>query len=1004
MNKKRLLLSVFAALSACSLTFAFTACNDVPPSGQTPPGGTNPVDPPPVDPDPIDPNPVDPNPIDPNPVDPNPVDPDPIDPAPEKVDVGVFARKWYSSDKTLDLDAQTLTGADDFQITDIEGEGKDTVISCKTGEKTYTLRLTEDGKLGMYETSSEELPSPSAVFMVETGALAGSWQMINDSSNQNFYYQIDYKPTENGKFAIDQINLHTDESITTYETDTAFSFNDEGEAVVSALQLSYGYTLCSAEFTQNGLLYLVADYFEDVCRPYDFAAPEYETEEGMSIVFDKDGETVTVDGEKVSYEFELSEYGAAYAFTANEVKYLLQSTQSGVRLIANGKAEHLYTSDLSALVGTWSNGDGSIEVTIEENGEAQLKQFGVNTQISLNRNLKDGEVTYSFTRGQHIVTLKPIAGIGAAIELQSDNNDYNGYYINTLARAEFFDSFTNNLQTMTITSDHSVAVSDIGSTAEAKTYKGEFGYEPELECVFFVYNEISPTVVLFIEQGALMEANGTYVWLNGEALQNMHNKLAAGLQGADDAFTSGKYGNSLSFDFSGAVSTVTIDGEENPFFWSADLSDDGQRYLVEAYFFYGEETDRHIAIALPEQKGVFVKTYELLNDEPVESSEKYIYFVSRETYEAHLGLSFTYSGAYANETMTLTSDGKFLLSSTNTDATDSLTTLQEYEYHLYVLDDGRLGIQFDVNSSVWPFAYVATDKNSANVFDYSYVRADFAPFIGTYVAEDGSSIVLSDKGAISYNSADGFPNFATLKGEMTVTDGVLTATLSVGFMELATDYTLTFTATQAKLTKISDPTVTIGFAKREKLNPFAFVGSYTFGDNKVELFVSVQGLNTVPTLSGTINGSDISYGTFGYGANGTQVYSFFDDDFNSYRFTLSGTTLTAKFGADEQQITVTPYAFKDFAFEGTKAEGSHTLSCVLKENGSAPVFVYDGETCINYTLSVVNGEMTLTLSAAGAFATEIPLTIGADGEIEVGFPSEIPLPPPPPPPPAPPLF
>ena len=130
MNKKRLLLSVFAALSACSLTFAFTACNDVPPSGQTPPGGTNPVDPPPVDPDPIDPNPVDPNPVDPNPIDPNPVDPDPIDPAPEKVDVGVFARKWYSSDKTLDLDAQTLTGADDFQITDIEGEGKDTVISC----------------------------------------------------------------------------------------------------------------------------------------------------------------------------------------------------------------------------------------------------------------------------------------------------------------------------------------------------------------------------------------------------------------------------------------------------------------------------------------------------------------------------------------------------------------------------------------------------------------------------------------------------------------------------------------------------------------------------------------------------------------------------------------------------------------------------------------------------------------------------------------------------------
>lgn len=77
------------------------------------------------------------------------------------------------------------------------------------------------------------------------------------------------------------------------------------------------------------------------------------------------------------------------------------------------------------------------------------------------------------------------------------------------------------------------------------------------------------------------------------------------------------------------------------------------------------------------------------------------------------------------------------------------------------------------------------------------------------------------------------------------------------------------------------------------------------------------------------------------------------------------------------------------------AGGTHTFVCLAKLGGKAPLFLYDGASCSQYSVTIAaDGSMTLELTnGVDTFVIEV----STDGTVNADYkPSDIPIPPPPP--------
>lgn len=78
------------------------------------------------------------------------------------------------------------------------------------------------------------------------------------------------------------------------------------------------------------------------------------------------------------------------------------------------------------------------------------------------------------------------------------------------------------------------------------------------------------------------------------------------------------------------------------------------------------------------------------------------------------------------------------------------------------------------------------------------------------------------------------------------------------------------------------------------------------------------------------------------------------------------------------------------------AGGTHTFVCLAKLGGKAPLFLYDGASCSQYSVTIAADE-SMTLELTNGVDTFV-IEVSADGTVSAGYkPSDIPLPPPPPP-------
>lgn len=1040
MKKKRLLLSVFAAFSACSLAFAFTGCGDEtpPPSGddptQTTPGGDDPTKP---------------NPGGDDPVNPNPGGDDPVTPTPTPVNLGVFARKWVNADKTLDLTARTLTGASDFEVTAITGEGAATEIACKTDSKDYVLKLNEDGKLEMHEKDA----APVDTFMPDAAIFAGAWSVGSWT-----YVSVSPALTADGGYNIYAYNAYNDSE--EYDSDvayTSFTFDEDNNYTISLLATAYSEWL-EADYIRFGLTvdkdanFKVYDEYDmDFIATFPYAytcADSYLTEEDDLFTFDKENKKVVYTGTEVAYMLTSGACGAGYTFTVGNASYTLARLPEGIKLLTAESSLALAVNDPSAIVGEWANGLGNIVIEISEDLSVTLTRHGTASEIELIPTYNEGAVKYTFATSSNTNTIKSVLSsdgqiVEVAIKIESKDAAINDYYVKTDVRELFYGTYTDNLNTLTVGEDQSITITPKADiNGEEETYAGRFSYNEDLECVVLGYLEggyatnaslaISADGVLWTIISVNNDDQTLYMnqstWLNDEAVAVFRETFDMGLQSDSDIYTSGVNGTTVKFDFSGEVGKVVYNGETYLFMWDSDFSAVSSNIIPQMLFVRGADDNK--AYSLRALDGYLALTaYDIDTYEDDEA----VFLVSEAKFESHFGTSYVYRGQFFDEVITIDNDGKFWIHTTDLTDSDSAVVLQEYNYVL--MNSDKLGFTFAFAANeefqLHMFVYIK-DLMYASLTDLEYTREDAAPFVGTYYAANGKYVELSANRKVTLGTycedASDIPApppppplpfalratgdlVADLPSSFTVSGGVLTADVTLGGVA----YTLTVDGTTATLVEKEDAASTTSFTKRA-FDRFALVGNYEIDDDVIAVSLSAFAPNMPASLDVKLNGTSVA-ATLAFDTEGKQSLTFsyvvVFPDFVTYNYTLEydGTTLTLT--KDETTATVTGAGLADysaFAFEGartyTDEDGEeHTLACLPKTDGKTPLYILDdSESAASmYRIRVAkDGTLRMTVEASG-YTIEIT---NDDGAVSVGVirPDPVdppPAPPTPPPPPAP---
>ncbi|MDE6273438.1 MAG: hypothetical protein K2L87_00115, partial [Clostridiales bacterium] len=688
---------------------------------------------------------------------------------PTPVNLGVFARKWVNAEKTLDLAARTLTGASDFEVTAITGEGAATEIACKTGSKDYVLKLNEEGKLEMHEKDAAEGAAPVDTFMPDAAVFAGAW-----SVSAWTYVSASSALNADGGYDIYSYSVYNDsEEMDSDVAYTSFTFDEDNNYTISLLATAYSEWL-EADYIRLGLTvdaegnYQVYDDFDGVfvdTAPYGYTcADSYLTEEDDLFTFDKENKKVVYAGTEVAYELTNGAYGAGYAFTVGNTSYTLARLPGEIKLLTAEGALALAINDPSAIVGTWANGLGNTIIEISEDLSVTLTRHGTASEIELTPTYNAGAVKYTFTTSSNTNTIKSILGsdgqiVEVAIKIESQDTTINDYYVQADVRELFYGTYTDNLNTLTVGEDQSIKITPIaGTNGEEETYAGRFSYNEDLECVVLGYLEggyatnaslaIAADGVLWTMLSVNNDGQNLYMnqstWLNDEAVDIFQETFDMGLQSASDIYTSGVNGTTVKFDFSGETGKVVYNGETYLFMWDSDLSAVSGNIIPQLLFVRGEDDNK--AYSLRALGGYLaLTTYDIDTYEDDEA----VFLVSEAKFESHFGTSYVYRGQFFDEVITIDNDGKFWIHTTDLTESNSAIVLQEYNY---VLMDSELGFTFAFAANeeiqLHMFVYIK-DLMYASLADMEYMREDAAPFVGTYYAANGKYVELSSNGKVT---------------------------------------------------------------------------------------------------------------------------------------------------------------------------------------------------------------------------------------------------------------
>ncbi len=981
---KKFLTAILAVCLALSCTFALAACTKDPPSSDDPSTQNPPSENPDTPSDPDEPDEPD------TPSEPDEPD-EPDEPVkPEPIDCGAFARKWVAYGYTLDLVECTLTGSgyDGFEVVSMEGEGESAVISCKAGDKTYTLTLNDEGALELKNGDAAELTFLAA------NPFAGAW--APDDPYMFTYYMFSPEIGADGTFAWDQYAYEIDEPLELDGTaTTVFSIGESGADV--SLKLNYGtVTLADgvAHFDDGyGWAYDLLPYTDNVKEGsyFDEAGAVFSYQEGK----------FSLGGKSAAAEAKASAYGSGLSFTVDGKDYLFQVGPAGEYIVTDGVAHRAYPYQTDLLVGAWSDNDGN--TLVFQDGE-EVKYNDV--AYALAPSVKLGEIVIGFSAGTNKYEIR-FTDVEVALEF-SDTYGVSSVFVRDDFKKEYVGGYTNYLDAFEIGEDYAMKNKiDGGDTLFPASAKGSFEYlteedftdiDEELTVVAYSFGNYAmfcfPTescdpFLVFEKTDGIYE---TYCVLYAESdLPAIIELFNAGLEGEEDVFTTGGTSpDTLSIDFEGGTVTATGAHPVTGATFYLDLDEYGSPVLC-----YLSDDNSVFHTVQPSALGLYDTMFSLdTEEEPDEKS-----YISKEQYEKLLGMSFVYHGPYYDEMIVIGEDGTLSLSTTDYTESDDAITLVKYPYQLTrytFFGESIIGLAFSVEGSTLTLLVNIYDLQYATVMGVQYCRADLSPFVGVYEAGD-KTIELTVQATVVVDGAE-----MELTSPVTVTDGKATATYTAD----GTSYTVEFTAESATLS---------GVTYTKNTNVFEldkFVGVYTVGEHEVEVKVTAIGINIPLSVVATVDGTSATYET-SFTEDG-QVLTISALDFMTFEtvtitLTLKGDQITVSDGTNSATAEAADWDFEKFVFEEdlalTDSEGTvHNLICLPKEGGKAPLFFYDDKEtmCTEYIVAKgADGTYTLTLSAG---IETVVITCNADGTLTASYPaSDIPLPPPPlPAPPAPP--
>ena len=597
-------------------------------------------------------------------------------------------------------------------------------------------------------------------------------------------------------------------------------------------------------------------------------------------------------------------------------------------------------------------------------------------------------------------TIRTIEGIDVAVSVESELQAASGYYILNDAKQVFVGDYTNNIETLSVASDYSVNLKFL-LDGTSTSYVGTFTYKPDLECIVLVLGE-SGMFMLQLEDGAfwvLEEDNGNYAEYSAyyaeEKIPALQEAFSVGLMSESDIYTTGGTAPvSLRFDFENGK--VIYNGEEYLYTWGYEFGTfSAYPTMVFVSDIVSDENGNPIDYVYnslrPFDQGVALESIRMTTSDTV-----YTYFISQSVYSDMLGLSYTYRGPLYDETFTLKEDGSFWISSTDLTDADEAVSPVAYEYTLqrFYDQDGKenIIIAFNPYGNLYLYVYIVDDMY-ATLFDIVYARTELIGLVGTYYDAAGNTFTVDAHATILVNGEEVEIQSVSLD------PAAPSAVYTLGGKK----YTATFAS---GVISVTDGTETKTYTAR-KFTASAFVGTYALNGKEIVVSSSAVGINYEPTLKVEVDGSAVT-ATLAFTADGKQALTFSAFDFSSgmpamvnYTITLDGETLTITDGTNTATAAAADWDYSDFVFTDEKtltdsAGGTHTFVCLAKLGGKAPLFLYDGASCSQYSVTIAaDGTMTLELTnGVDTFVIEV----NTDGTVSAGYkPSDIPLPPPPPP-------
>ena len=908
---------------------------------------------------------------------------------------GVFEGTWVSADKTLNLTDMTLTGTEEFYLTEAAGEGAETVLSAVIDGESYTFSLNDDGRLELKPLSEG---ASATEFMPYDARFDGLWTIEDSDVYTLFISQTD----SDGNFGWTLVNadgtLYDNDLYYTAKTRLTFEGLKPVVQFVSSANIVY-----VAE--ENGFIaapYENLEYIPADNAFYDF----YVTESGKNIRLDTSAKSVSLDGQTSDYTVTTCEYGSCLSFNAGGDEYALVYSLNGATLYCGETAEKAAKADLSAFTGEWV---GALDFTVDGDNVS----FGGAT-YKLKAAVKDNAIVFSFTADGVDYGLYPV-GFGKGIIAVADMRTDKGFYCVSKSIAE---AFKGDYGTLNVSSDYSVTLDGVPCDAyfTALTDFDRALTEPSgLEDIGLAALYVEEgSYLVWAEEGVLVlveKSDADYLvtraFYSAAAKERLKTALKAGLASETDEYTTGgadpvilslDFGNG-NVVFGGNVCAYEygyrIDKEASAEHTALKFTVNGKDYVLYRYF------------ELP-----YVVAENLTDD------EKYS-FVSLAEFSEVLDSAFVLKGAVVDESISFAADGTLSITEADFSAAGEAAVTQECDYSLSKDSSGVIvftAVTFSDGAKFETLIYCAEDYNSLQSVKGTFIRStDLIKLeaVGDYFTSDFTPAfkVLPDF-TLLYNSGESLDDYY---GDPDTFDTVtsdgqrVTASISYGFGQYGYTLTAVFENGAVTLTKDGE---TVGEYYKHDVDPLAFTGTYTITftdrtsqsasetvvigaktDSVNEEFMPfvIVGGEEASSAEVSVNGSGLPELTFTVGeGKGSVSFSAVLQD-GKINFFRDGAACQVRPSVPAPAWDLSLLSGMNSEYTLTDEYGDdYNLICVFKADGKVPVFriaAADGSAELyltKYSFTYSAGTFTVDVSSPLGLSVRIS-ALAQGGQFDVGF-------------------